>query len=110
MVFLFQKSFFLIKISLNHFNFLVKFNIFHKKGSICSKNSKNKNTYTLLNFDTQASLSTVNYNFEFIIMVQRKVIDLINLRLDAKTFEFLSCYMSYLVSNLIFCLKNFVKK
>jgi hypothetical protein len=29
--------------------------------------------------------------------------------LDAKKIEFLSCYMSYLVSNLIFGLKNYVK-
>ncbi len=58
-VFLFQKSFFLIKCSPNHFNFFVNFNIFHKKGSICSKHSENKNTYTLLSFDTQTSLSTI---------------------------------------------------
>jgi hypothetical protein len=31
------------------------------------------------------------------------------MRLDAKKIEFLSCYMSYLASNLIFCLKNYVK-
>ncbi len=41
-VFLFQKSFFLIKCSPNHFKFFVNFNIFHKKGSICSKHSKKK--------------------------------------------------------------------
>jgi hypothetical protein len=32
-----------------------------------------------------------------------------NVRLDAKTFEFLSCYMSYLASNLRFNLKNCMK-
>jgi hypothetical protein len=55
-VFLFRKSFFLIKCSPNHFNFFVNFNIFHKKGSMCSKHSKNKNTYMFLDFDTQTSL------------------------------------------------------
>jgi hypothetical protein len=30
-------------------------------------------------------------------------------RLDARKFGFLSCYMSYLASNLIFGLKNYVK-
>jgi hypothetical protein len=58
--FLFQKSFFLIKCSPNHFNFFVNFNIFYKKGSMCSKHSKSKNTYTLsLDFDTQTSLRTI---------------------------------------------------
>jgi hypothetical protein len=45
------------------FQFFFKSNffkyIFHKKGSMCSKYSKNTNTYTLLNFDTQTSLSTI---------------------------------------------------
>jgi hypothetical protein len=36
--FLYQKSFSLIKCSPNRFNFFVNFNIFHKKGSMCSKN------------------------------------------------------------------------
>jgi hypothetical protein len=58
-VFLFQKSFLLIKCSLNHFNFYVNFNILHKKGSMCSKHSKNKNTYMFLDFDTQTSLSII---------------------------------------------------
>jgi hypothetical protein len=59
MIFLFQKSFFLIKCSTMDFNFFVNFNIFHKKGSICSKHSKNIYTYTHLDFDTQTSLSTI---------------------------------------------------
>jgi hypothetical protein len=40
--FLYQKFFSLIKCSPNHFKFFVNFNIFHKKGSTCSKNSKNR--------------------------------------------------------------------
>jgi hypothetical protein len=32
--------------------FFMNFNIFHKKGSMCSKDSKNKNTYTFLDFNT----------------------------------------------------------
>ncbi len=39
----------------------------------------------------------VKYKFEY------------NLRFDAKKIEFLSCNMSYLASNLIFCMKNCVK-
>ncbi len=31
----------------------------HKKGSMCSKYSKNKNMYTLLDFDTQTYLSII---------------------------------------------------
>jgi len=42
-------------------------------------------------------------------MVQNKIIDLTINLLDAIFFEFLSCYMLYLASNLIFCLKNYVK-
>jgi len=57
--FLFWKFSFLIKYSPNHFNFFVNFSIFHKKGSICLKYSKNKNTYTLLGFDTQTFLTTI---------------------------------------------------
>jgi hypothetical protein len=53
--FLYQKSFSLIKCSPNHFNLFVNFNIFHKKGSMCSKHSKNKNTYNFLYFYTQMS-------------------------------------------------------
>jgi hypothetical protein len=58
-VFLYQKSFFFIKCSPNCFNFFVNFNIFHKKGSICSKHSKIKNTYTFLDFNTQMSFYTI---------------------------------------------------
>jgi hypothetical protein len=47
-----QNFFFIMKCSLNHFKKIVKFNIFHKKGSMCSKHSKNKNTCMLLDFDT----------------------------------------------------------
>jgi hypothetical protein len=54
-VFLYQKSFSLIKCSPNRFNFLVNFNVFHKKGSMCSKNSKYKNTYIILDFKTRMS-------------------------------------------------------
>jgi hypothetical protein len=56
--FKFQKSFFIIKCSPNHFIFLVNSNIFYKKGSMCSKHPKNKNTYTLLDFQFQTSLHT----------------------------------------------------
>jgi hypothetical protein len=45
--------------SLQHFKFFVNFNIFHKKGSMSSKCSKNKNTYILLDFDTQTSLNII---------------------------------------------------
>jgi len=41
-VFLYQKLFSLIKCSPNCFNFFVNFNIFYKKGSMCSKNSQKK--------------------------------------------------------------------
>jgi hypothetical protein len=40
-------------------HFFVTFNIFQKKGSMCLKNSKNKNTHTFLVFDTQTTLSTI---------------------------------------------------
>jgi hypothetical protein len=53
--FLYQKLFSLIKCSSNCFNFFVNFNIFHKKGSMYSKHSNNKNTYTFLDFNTQMS-------------------------------------------------------
>jgi hypothetical protein len=43
---------------------------------MCSKHSKNKNKYTFLDFSTQIVLLHY-YNFEFVIMVQSKVIDLI---------------------------------
>jgi hypothetical protein len=33
----------------------MNFTIFHKKGSMCSKHSKNKNTYTILDFYIQMS-------------------------------------------------------
>jgi hypothetical protein len=39
--FLYQKFFSFIKCSPNHFNFFVNLNVFHKKGFMCSKNSKN---------------------------------------------------------------------
>ncbi len=45
--------------SLQRFKFFVNFNIFHKKGSMCSKCSKNKNTYILVDFDTQTSLNII---------------------------------------------------
>jgi hypothetical protein len=53
--FLYQKSFSFIKCSPNRFNFFVSFNIFHRKGSMCSKHSKNKYTYTFLDFNTRMS-------------------------------------------------------
>jgi hypothetical protein len=52
-IFFYQKSFSFIKCSPNCFDFFVNFNIFQKKGSICSKHSKNKNTYTFLDFNSQ---------------------------------------------------------
>jgi len=52
-------SFFYIKCSLNCFKFFVNFNTFHKKGSMCSKQSKNKNTYTFLDFITRMSFYTI---------------------------------------------------
>jgi hypothetical protein len=57
--FLFQKSFFLVEYSLNHFNLFVNFNIFHKKGPMCSKHLQSKNTYTFLDFDIQISFKTL---------------------------------------------------
>jgi len=45
-------SFSFIKCSPNRFNFFVNFNVFHKKVSMFSKYSKNKNTYTFLDFNT----------------------------------------------------------
>jgi hypothetical protein len=62
MVFFYQTSFSLIKCSLIIFNFFVNFNIFHKKGSMCSKQSKNKNTYTFLNFNIQMSFYIIILN------------------------------------------------
>jgi hypothetical protein len=41
------------------FWFFVNFNTFHKKGSMCSKHSKNENTYSLLNFDIWTSLNII---------------------------------------------------
>jgi hypothetical protein len=75
---------------------------------MCSKNSKSKNTYTFLHFNTQMSFyiitvlnlsswSKQNYRFDY------------NVTLDAKQFEFLSCDMSYLASKLILSFKNCVK-
>jgi hypothetical protein len=58
-VFLYQKFFSFIRCSPNHFNFFVNFNIFHKKGSMCSKHLKNKNTYNFLDFHTQMSFYTI---------------------------------------------------
>ncbi len=54
-----SKSLFLIKCSPNHLVFFMNFNIFHKKGSMCSKHSKNKTTHTFLDFDIQTSLSII---------------------------------------------------
>jgi hypothetical protein len=69
--FFFKNPFYLSNVHPNHFNFFVNFNIFHKTRSMCSKHSKNKNTSTLL-------------DFEFVIMVQSKVINLFIRRLDVK--------------------------
>jgi hypothetical protein len=57
--FLYQKFFSLIKYSSNCFKFFLNFNIFHKKGSMCSKHSKNKNTYKILDFNNQMSFYTI---------------------------------------------------
>jgi hypothetical protein len=58
--FFFQKPFFLSNVhQIISFLKYICIYIFHKKGSICSKHSKNKNTYTLLDFYTQTSLSTI---------------------------------------------------
>jgi hypothetical protein len=59
MVFLYQKSFSIIKYSWNCFNFFMNFNIFHEKGFMCSKHSKNENTYIFLNFNTQMSFNII---------------------------------------------------
>ncbi len=53
------KYFSLIKCSPNCFNFFVNFNIFHKKGSMCSKHSKNINMYTFSDFNTGMSFYTI---------------------------------------------------
>jgi len=66
-IFLHQKFFLVIKCSPNHFNFFVNFSIFHEKGSMCSKHSKNNNTCTFLDFDT--NILKHYYCFEFVIMV-----------------------------------------
>jgi hypothetical protein len=58
-VVLYQKSFSLIKCSPNCFKKIVNFNIFHKKGSMCSKHSKNKYKYTFLDFNTWMSFYTI---------------------------------------------------
>ncbi len=98
--FFISKVIFLIKCSPNCFNFFLNFNIFHKKGSMCSRHSKNKNIYTFLDFDIWISWNTIiilnlwswfkiNYRFDY------------NVSFNAKIIEFLSCYMSYLDSNLI---------
>jgi hypothetical protein len=57
-VFLYRKSFSLIKCSPNHFYFLQTL-IFPQKGSMCSKHSKNKNTYTFLDFNIRMSFYTI---------------------------------------------------
>ncbi len=57
--FFYQNSFSFIKCSPNCFNFFVNFNIFYKKGSMRSKHSKNTNTYTFSNFNTQMSFYIV---------------------------------------------------
>jgi hypothetical protein len=71
--FLYQKSFSLIKCSPNHFKKKFEFQYTPQK-AMCSKHSKNKNTYAYLDFNTQISFYT--YTFEFVIMVRSKVIDL----------------------------------
>ncbi len=55
------------------FQFFVNFNMFHKNGSMCSKNSKNKNTYIILDFNTRMSFYIIMVlNF----MIENKLIDL----------------------------------
>jgi hypothetical protein len=54
-----KSLFSLIKCSPNHFNFFMNFNIFHKKGSMCSKYSKNIYIYFFLDFNTQMSFYTI---------------------------------------------------
>jgi hypothetical protein len=39
--------------------FFVNFNIFHKNGSMCSKHSESKNTYTFLDFYIGMSLNII---------------------------------------------------
>jgi hypothetical protein len=53
------KVIFLYEMLTESFQFFVNFNIFHRKGSMCSKHSKNKNTYTFLDFNTQMSFYTI---------------------------------------------------
>ncbi len=55
----YQKSFSLIKYSPNHFNFFCENLIYFTKGSMCSKHSKNKNTYIVLDFNTRMSFYTI---------------------------------------------------
>jgi hypothetical protein len=57
--FSFKSVFFLSNVHQIILILFVNFNMFHKKGSICSKHSKNKNIDTLLDFDTQTSLNTI---------------------------------------------------
>jgi hypothetical protein len=53
---LYQKTISFINCSLNHLKSFVNFNVFHKKGSMCSKN---KSTYIYLDFNTQMSFYTI---------------------------------------------------
>jgi len=54
-----SKVLFLYQMFVKSFQFYCELYIFHKKGFMCSKFSKNKNTYTFLDFDIQTSLSII---------------------------------------------------
>jgi hypothetical protein len=56
--FKYKSFFFLIKCSPNHLNFFGELQYIPQEGIHVFKTFKNKNTYTLLNFNTQTSLST----------------------------------------------------
>ncbi len=72
-----SKVFFPYQMFTNHFNLFVNFSIFHKKGSMCLKHLKNKNTCIYLFRFWYLNVLKHYYSFEFVFMVQNNVINLI---------------------------------
>jgi len=75
MVYLFQKSFFPYQMFTKSFHFFPNFNIFHKKGNDMFKTFKKLKYIYTFRF-CYLNILKHYYHFEFVIMVQSKVIDL----------------------------------
>jgi hypothetical protein len=74
------------------FQFFVNFNIFHKKGSMCSKHSRKKYKYPFKFW--YSNILKHYYSFEFVIIVQSKAVDLTIMQgLMQKKFDFLWCHI-----------------